>query len=122
MVNISEMKSNTNATANANDNFVDIAKKEEERRCNFYNLHHTDKEIRKAFDDYFERAYNGKMYGHPFIEEEVVVDSNGVEFLFYDEESFLKITLLVFLMLKVGHTILMHIGLRRFILNEINQM
>ena len=62
------------------------------------------------------------MYGHPFIEEGVVVDLNGVEFLFYDEKSFLNITLLVFLMLKVGHTILMHIGLRRFILNEINHM
>lgn len=60
MVFISAMKCN----ANANANFVDIAKKEEEKRYNLltYNLPYTDEKIHKAFDEYLERKYNEKMY------------------------------------------------------------
>lgn len=89
MVFISAMKCN----ANANANFVDIAKKEEEKRYNLltYNLPYTDEKIHKAFDEYLERKYNEKMYGHPFIEKEVLEGRNG-EYLFYDleEERFVE--------------------------------
>lgn len=75
MVFISAMKSN----ANGNANFLVIAKKEEEKRYNLftYNLYHRDKEIHKAFNEYFDREYNEKMYGQSFIEKTVLEDENG---------------------------------------------
>lgn len=58
MVFISAMKSNANV--NANDDFVDIAKQEEEKRHNLltYTLPYTDEKIHNAFDEYFERKFN----------------------------------------------------------------
>ena len=95
MVVISAIKSNANATANAN--FVDIAKKEQ-RRYNLatYNLPYTDKKVHKAFGEYFERKYNEKKYGYKFIEEEVLEDKNG-EYLLYvsGKKDLFKMLLLV---------------------------
>ena len=70
------------------------------------NLPYTDKSINKAFDEYFERKLNEKMYGYPFIEKEVLKNKNGA-YLLYDPEmnqDLLKIQLLVFLVRLVGHT------------------
>ena len=70
--------------------------KDEEKRYNLltYNLPYTDKSINKAFDEYFERKLNEKMYGYPFIEIEVLKNNNG-EYLLYDpdESRFVKDTI-----------------------------
>lgn len=70
--------------------------KDEEKRYNLltYNLPYTDKSINKAFDEYFERKPNEKMYGYPFIEIEVLKNNNG-EYLLYDpdESRFVKDTI-----------------------------
>ena len=69
--------------------------KDEEKRYNLltYNLPYTDRCINKAFDEYFERKCNEKMYGYPFIEKEVLKNKNG-EYLLYDpdESRFVKDT------------------------------
>ena len=59
-------------------------RKEEEKGNNLlsYKLPNTDKQIHKAFNEYFERKYNKKIYERPFIEEEVLKDKNG-EYLLY---------------------------------------
>ena len=90
---------------------VDIAKKEEEKRYNLltYNLLYTDEKIHTAFDKYFERRYNEKMYGHPFIEKEVLKGRNG-EYLLQRKKDLLMMTLLVFLMQLVALIFLFGLG------------
>ena len=62
--------------------------KDEEKRYNLlpYNLPYTDKSINKAFNEYFERKFNEKMYGYPFIEKEVLKNKNG-EYSLYDPDE-----------------------------------
>ena len=111
MVFISAMKSNANA--NANDDFVDIAKKEEEKRYNLltYNLLYTDEKIHKAFDKYFERRYNEKMYGHPFIGKEVLkIETESIYFMIQRKKDLLMMTFLVFLMQLVALIFLFGLG------------
>ena len=62
--------------------------KDEEKRYNLlpYNLPYTDKSINKAFNEYFERRFNEKMYGYPFIEKEVLKNKNG-EYSLYDPDE-----------------------------------
>lgn len=77
------------ANANAYSVFVDIAKKEDEKRYNFvtYNLPFTHKEIHKAFNEFFDRKYNEKRYGYAFIEKEAFKDENG-KYLVNDPENY----------------------------------
>lgn len=103
----------------------DIAKKEEEKRYNLltYNLPYTDEKIHEAFDEYFERRYGEKMYGLPFIEKEVLKGRNG-QYLLYDTEieRFVDDDIACIADAVGGPHFFVWIGLRRFILNEINKM
>ena len=53
----------------------------------YYLITYTDKSISKAFDEYFDRKFNEKMYGYPFIEKEVLKNKNGTYLLYDPDES-----------------------------------
>ena len=60
----------------------------------YYLITYTDKSISKAFDEYFDRKFNEKMYGYPFIEKEVLKNKNGTYLLYDPDESrFVKDTI-----------------------------